>query len=43
MTKPSETPYLRFGGVEPPFMGHAVEIVGNARGLPGASCGSARR
>ncbi len=33
MTKPSETPYLRFGGAERPIMGPAAEIVGNARAL----------
>ena len=31
--KPSKTPYLRFGEVERPVMGPAVEIVGNARAL----------
>ncbi len=31
--KPSKTPYLRFGEVERPIMGPAVEIVGNAKAL----------
>ena len=31
--KPSKTSYLRFGEVERPIMGPAVEIVGNAKGL----------
>jgi hypothetical protein len=31
--KPPKTPYLRFGEVETPIMGPAVEIVGNAKGL----------
>ena len=31
--EPPKTPYLRFGEVERPIMGPAVEIVGNARGL----------
>ena len=31
--KPSATPYLRFGEVERPIMGPAVEIVGNVKAL----------
>ena len=31
--KPGKTPYLRFGEVERPIMGPAVEIVGNAKAL----------
>jgi hypothetical protein len=31
--EPPKTPYLRFGEVERPIMGPAVEIVGNAKGL----------
>ena len=31
--KPGKTPYLRFGEVERPIMGPAVEIVGNTKGL----------
>ncbi len=31
--EPPKTPYLRFGEVERPIIGPAVEIVGNARGL----------
>jgi hypothetical protein len=33
MDEPPKVPYLRFGEVEPPLMGHAVEIVGNAKAL----------
>ena len=31
--EPPKTPYLRFGEVERPIMGPAVDIVGNAKGL----------